>query len=435
MSSADGRAVSDADANRAVSLTLRVGELLLANGEGTENVTAAMLAIGRTYGLRRIEADVNLSALTLSLVRDDGRLPVTAERRVRRREPDFARLIALHELVDEVTGQRPSLAEAQRRLRELTGRAGVYPGWVVVTALALVSTSAAVLVGGGVVVALAAFLATALGDRAGAWLARRGVAEFFQLAVAAAVGTAAAVFMIWRQMPVQASAVVVGAVIALLPGRPLVACVQDGIAGEYVTATARLSEVVFIVAAVISGIGTMLTFAVKAGVSVTVNDAPAAPLSLAVPQLLGALGLGLTFAVALRVPPRHVPPAAFGSVAIWIVYVCLCWLKLPTVLATTAAAAVIGLLGSAYAHRVRVPPMVFVIPAIGPLLPGSELFRGMLKLSLGDVLGGSHYLIEALSIALGIGAGVILGIDLLRAMRRRDVTRRIRQAARRTRGY
>lgn len=257
-------AVSDADANRAVSLALRVGELLLTNGEGTESVTAAMLAITRTYGLRRIEADVNLSALTLSLVPDDGRLPVTAERRVRRREPDFDRLIALHDLVDAITGRGLPLATAQRRLRELSGRARVYPDWVVVTAIALVSVSAAVLSGGGVVVALAAFVATVLGDRAGAWLARRGVAEFFQLAVAAAVGTAAAVFMIWREMPVQASAVVVGAVIALLPGRPLVACVQDGIAGEYVTATARLSEVVFIVAAVISGIGTMPAVAVKA---------------------------------------------------------------------------------------------------------------------------------------------------------------------------
>ncbi|MFI9596069.1 threonine/serine exporter family protein [Nonomuraea sp. NPDC052265] len=52
-------AVSDADANRAVSLALRVGELLLANGEGTERVTATMPAITRAYGLRRIEADVN----------------------------------------------------------------------------------------------------------------------------------------------------------------------------------------------------------------------------------------------------------------------------------------------------------------------------------------------------------------------------------------
>ncbi|MCK2215274.1 threonine/serine exporter family protein [Actinomadura sp. ATCC 31491] len=408
----------DAEANRAISLALRVGELMLGSGASTESVTNAMRAVARAYGVRRIEVDVNLSALTLSDVPDDGGLPVTAERRVRRREPDFAHLVALHDLVGEIVADELPLATARRRLRRIDRPAPVHPPWAAATAPALVAASAAVLTGGGPVVALAAFVATLLGDRAGSWLARRAVAEFFQTAVAAAVGTAAAVLMIWQQVPVRASAIVVGAVIALLPGRSLVACVQDGIAGEYVTATARLSEVVFVVTAVLSGIGLVLTFAVQAKVPISVEDAPSAPLSLSAPQLFGAFMLGLTFAVALRVPPRHIPPAAVGALVIWCVFVCLRWLGWPSVLATAVAAATIGVLGSLYGNRVRVPPMVFVIPAIGPLLPGSVLFRGMLKLNLGDVTGGTHFLIEALSAALAIGAGVILGVNVLRALHR-----------------
>ncbi|GAA4981922.1 uncharacterized membrane protein YjjP (DUF1212 family) [Nonomuraea thailandensis] len=418
----------DADANRAISLTLRVGELMLASGEGTENVTNAMRAVARAYGVRRIEVDVNLSALTLSNVPDDGSPPVTAERRVRRREPDFAHLVELHDLVAEITARELAPTEARRRLRRIDRPAPVHPPWMAATAPALVAASAAVLTGGGPVVTLAAFVATLLGDRAGTWLARRGVAEFFRTAVASAVGTATAVLMIWQPVPVQASAIVVGAVIALLPGRSLVACVQDGIAGEYVTATARLAEVVFVVTAVLSGIGFVLTFAVRADVPITVQNAPTAPLSLAAPQLLGALMLGLTFALALRVPPRLIPPAAVGGLVIWSVYVGLRWLGWPAVLATAVAAAAIGLLGSVYADRVRVPPMVFVIPAIGPLLPGSALFRGMLKLNLGDVTGGTHYLIEALSAALAIGAGVILGMNVLRALGGRGPGRRTRRS-------
>ncbi|MFD0474974.1 threonine/serine exporter family protein [Nonomuraea thailandensis] len=122
------------------------------------------------------------------------------------------------------------------------------------------------------------------------------------------------------------------------------------------------------------------------------------------------------------------PPAAVGGLVIWSVYVGLRWLGWPAVLATAVAAAAIGLLGSVYADRVRVPPMVFVIPAIGPLLPGSALFRGMLKLNLGDVTGGTHYLIEALSAALAIGAGVILGMNVLRALGGRGPGRRTRRS-------
>src|SRR5437868_3476826 len=294
---------SDAEGHRAMALALRVGELLLGSGEATENVGGAMRRITQAYGLGHVEADVNLSALTLSAVPQDGRAPATAERRVRRRQPDYDRLIAVHDLVGEFTATVPPLSEAEERLRVITRRVGVYPSWAVVTALALISASAAVLIGGGPTVAAAAFVATVLGDRLGAWLARRGVAEFFQLAVASTMGALMAVLLIWQEVPVQASAVVVGSVIVLLPGRPLVACVQDGIAGEYVTATARLTEVVFIVAAVISGIGTTITVAVMLGVPITVDNVPSAPLTLAAPQILGALGVSLTFAVALLVPP------------------------------------------------------------------------------------------------------------------------------------
>lgn len=428
-------AASEADAHRAMALALRVGELLLGSGEATENVAGAMRRILQTYGLRHVEADVNLSAITLSHVPEDGRPAATAERRVRRRQPDYDRLIAVHELVGEIVSQELPLADTQERLREVVRRARVYPGWAVVTSLALISASAAVLIGGGPVVAASAFVATVLGDRVGAWLARRGVAEFFQLAVAAMFGALMAVLLIWQEVSVQASAVVVGAVIALLPGRPLVACVQDGIAGEYVTATARLAEVVFIVAAVISGIGTILSIGVLLNVPIQVDRVPVAPLSLAAPQLVGAVGVSLTFAVALLVPPKHLIPGALGGAVIWVTFVLLARNGLPSVMATTVAAAVVGLLGTAYARLVKVPSMVFVIPAIGPLLPGSVLYRGMLEMSLGELSKGTLDLIQALSIALGIGAGVILGAEVLRAFRGRDLARRMRPASRRTRGY
>ncbi|MFI6480715.1 threonine/serine exporter ThrE family protein [Nonomuraea sp. NPDC050663] len=428
-------AASEAEGHRAMALALKVGELLLGSGEATERVGDAMRRITETYGLRNVEVDVNLSALTLSQVPEDGRAATTAERRVRRRQPDYDRLIAVHDLVGEIVSRQLTLAETHERLREITRRTPVYPGWAVTVSLALISASAAVLIGGGVVVAMAAFVATVLGDRASAWLSRRGVAEFFGLATAAALGALVAVLLIWQEVNVQASAVVVGAVIALLPGRPLVACVQDGIAGEYVTATARLSEIVFIVAAVISGISTTLVVAVKLGVPITIDNVPTAPLSAAFPQLAGALGVSLTFAVALLVPPRHLLGGALGGLLIWVGFVFLSHHGFPSLVSTTISSALVGVIGTAYARRVNVPSMVFVIPAIGPLLPGSMLYRGMLEMSLGELSNGTLHLIEALSIALSLGAGVILGAEILRAFRGRDLARRIRPASRRTRGY
>src|SRR5207247_1672705 len=40
---------------RVLDLTLRIGELLLAGGEGAEDVEAAMLGVAHAYGLARVE--------------------------------------------------------------------------------------------------------------------------------------------------------------------------------------------------------------------------------------------------------------------------------------------------------------------------------------------------------------------------------------------
>ncbi len=72
---------------RVLDLSLRIGELLLAGGEGAEDVEAAMFAVCRSYGLDRCEPNVTFTLLAVSyqpsLVDD----PVTASRTVRRRSP------------------------------------------------------------------------------------------------------------------------------------------------------------------------------------------------------------------------------------------------------------------------------------------------------------------------------------------------------------
>ncbi|MFD0890209.1 threonine/serine exporter family protein, partial [Streptosporangium algeriense] len=142
------------DLYRTMALALRVGELLLGSGESTETVSGAMRRITNAYGVPHCEADVNLSAITLSHVPSDGSVPVTAERRVRRRLPDYDRLIAVHELIREASGGSVPLEEAESRLRKVTRRVRVYPDWFLVTALALIAASASILVGGGALVAV-----------------------------------------------------------------------------------------------------------------------------------------------------------------------------------------------------------------------------------------------------------------------------------------
>lgn len=405
------------EAYTTMDLALRVGELMLAGGETAESVDRAMSRITHAYGLPHCEIDVTLAAVGLSYLPRGGRPPVTAERRVRRRLPNYARLVAVHDLVRAAASGKLTLQESKFVLSDVIGRPTVYPNWLTVGALSLLGAAGAVLVGGGFYAAVAAFVATLLGDRTGEWLGRRGIADFFQMALAAAIGSLVTVLLAWSDTPIRSGSVIIGVVIALIPGRALVVSMQDGIAGDLVTGTTRLVEVLFTITAILSGIGAVIYLAARWGVHISLENLPTAPRSVAAAQSLGAAAIAVAFAVFHLVPRAYLLPVAVGGMISWGSYVELRQLELPAAPATAIAATVVGALGTAYARGRRVPALVCVTPCIAPLMPGTLMYRGMLELTGGDTGQGALILVEALATALAIGAGVYIGAELLRLVR------------------
>lgn len=420
------------DAYATIDLALRVGELMLAGGETAEAVDLAIGRMTRAYGLPHSEVDVTLAAVGLSyLPRGAGRPPVTAERRVRRRLPNYTRLAAVHDLVGDASAGRLTLQQARFRLSDIIGRRTAYPGWAVAGSLSLLGAAGAVLVGGGRLAAASAFAAIVLGDRTGAWLGRRGIADFFQMALAAAIGSLVTVLLVWTDAPVASGAVIVGVVIALIPGRALVVSMQDGIAGDLVTGTTRLVEVLFVIAAILSGIGAVIYLAARLGLPISLGDLPQAPSRLAVPQSIGAAAIAAAFAVFHLVPRAYLAPIAVGGMVSWTVFVEMRQLDLPSAPATAIAATAVGAAGTAFARWRGVPALICVTPCIAPLMPGTLMYRGMVELTGGDTGRGALVLVEALATALAIGAGVYIGAELLRVVR--PARRVLRPAARRVR--
>lgn len=423
---------------RAMELALRVGELLLASGEGTETVNEAMRSLSVAYGLPRSEAAVTFTAISLSCQPGKGAAPVTGERVVRRRSPDYSRLVATHKLIEEAALGLLDLDEAFDRLQTIKRRRSRYPGWLVALSLPLLAASASVLTGGGALVAGIAFLSTVVAERTTALLARRGIAEFYQYAAAATIASATGIGLIASGISLPASAVITGAIMALLPGRPLVASVQDGITGAFVSSGARLLEVFYILAAIVSGVGLSVYVATRLGVTMPLGALPAIGVSMRPAQLIGAIGISVTFAMSLLAPLRAVLASAVGGGLIWLAYVLLRSNEVPPVMAAGIAAAAIGLLAHLFARLQRSPALPYVVPVIGPLLPGTLLYRGLVELNLGDVNQGLLNLSQAIAVALALAVGISVGGELVRSLRGNGTVGTSpgnRPAARRTRGY
>ncbi|MFE9860141.1 threonine/serine exporter ThrE family protein [Streptomyces sp. NPDC005780] len=425
---------------RVLDLTLRIGELLLAGGEGAEDVEAAMFAVTRSYGLDRCEPTVTFTLLSIShqpsLVED----PVTASRTVRRRGTDYTRLAAVFRLIDDITTVEGeiSLEEAYRRLAEIRRNRHPYPGWVLTMAAGGLAGAASVLVGGGPLVFLIAALGAMLGDRL-AWLcAGRGLPEFYQFVVAAMPPAAMGVALtLTHWSDVRPSAVITGGLFALLPGRALVAGVQDGLTGYYITASARLLEVMYFFIAIVAGV----LLALYGGLQLGAELDPEARLishDRPVVQILASMVLTLAFAILLQQERSTVLAVTLNGGVAWVIYGAMARTGgLSAVAATAAAAGLVGLFGQLFSRYRYTSSLPFITAAIGPLLPGSATYFGLLGVAQNELDRGLASLSTAVATALAIAIGVNLGSEISRLFMRVPgaVGGANRRAAKRTRGF
>ncbi|UQA93948.1 threonine/serine exporter family protein [Streptomyces halobius] len=426
---------------RVLDLTLRIGEILLAGGEGAEDVEAAMFGVAHAYGLERVEPTVTFTLLSISyqpsLVDD----PLTASRTVRRRGVDYTRLSAVFRLVDDITSDGITLEEAYRGLAEIRRNRHPYPTWALTLASGLLSGSASMLVGGGLLVFLAAAAGSMLGDRL-AWLASgRGLPEFYQFVVAAMPPAAMGVTFGLVHANVQASAVITGGLFALIPGRALVAAVHDGLTGYYITASARLLEVGYLIVGIVVGVLTVLYIGLQLnpGLRTLKPQEALAQYNQPLVQIGASVLLALAFCVLLQQERHTVLAATLNGGVAWVVFGALANIsRLDPVPATAIAAGLVGLFGQLLSRYRYVSALPYVTAAIGPLLPGSATYFGLLNFAQGNLMDGIASLIKAVSLALAIAVGVNLGSETARlflrvpAMGETGVARR---AAKRTRGF
>ncbi len=300
------------------------------------------------------------------------------------------------------------------------------------------------LVGGGWLVFLLAAVGAILGDRLAWFAASRGLPEFYQFVAAAmppaAIGVTVALVEhhVTGSSSVQTGAVITGGLYALIPGRALVAAVHDGLTGFYITASARLLEVVYLIVAIVCGVLAMLYVGEKLGAGF---QSPADLRHLARPevQLVAAMVLTFAFCLLLQQERHTLVLAVFNGGVAWLIYGALHDIVgINVVASTVVAAGLVGLFGQLMSRYQFASSLPYITAAIGPLLPGSATFFGLLSIAQGDLSGGFGYLATAVSLALAIAIGVNLGGELARLfMKVPGVETPLpgRRAAKRTRGF
>ena len=423
-------AAEEREARASLDLALRVGELMLRCGAGAPQVESSVVAVAAAAGLDNLEVDITLQSLLVQCTTSSGG-QITMLRVVRSANRDFARLVAVHEFVENLVAGSYDREAAAARLREIRRMPRFWPRWVVHGAMGVLSGAVALMLGAGLFASLIAGLSALLVDSTARRLGGRGLPEFYQCAIGGFIATAIAwgAFSLGAAglLPVSSADfafIVAGGIVVLLPGRTVASAFEDVISGYSVTGAGRMFGVLLTTGGIILGVAAALSMTIKVTAALDLALASPAILDLKAsdaPVILGVLGgfvVGIAGAVSLRTRSDLVLPT--GLLCAAGVGLSLVVALVPGMGALTAvglASILLGLVGRLVALRLGSPAMVLVVPASYGLLPGLAIFRGLYEMvtsSTADsgslsLQGGITTLLGAMAVLLAIATGTTLG--------------------------
>lgn len=397
-----------------LDLTMRLGEVIFAAGAGAEDATAAMHAVARAYGLEHTEADITHTVLALTYENRSTHETISRSRNVKYRTLNFAQLTETSVLIGELIRDPLPIPEARRRLaRIVSARPQVNAFWRRI-GWSLLGAGAAILIGGGLTVIVAAFVATFFVDLLTQSLARRRVPVFYQAFAGGAVGPIVAALVQVVDPSASSSKVIVATIIMLLAGVTTFGAVHDTLSGFYITGTARIAEALVITGGLVSGVSGSALLLSRLGLTLSTDVATPSLENLPL-LMLAAIIIVVGFGLAVQMPWRAFWVIAVLGALAELLYFVGVTTGFGPIWASASSAIGVGLVAGLASRVVRTPPLVIVVAALVPLVPGLVLFRSLLQLFEGE-MNGLLGLLTAGSVAAALAAGAILAQYLVQSI-------------------
>jgi uncharacterized membrane protein YjjP (DUF1212 family) len=392
---------------KTLDLALRVGEVLLSSGAGAADVTATMWSVVHACGLRGVDIDVTFTVLTMSHQSSYDEPALIQVRHVRHRDIDYEDLTLVDHIVRDLIRGDIDRDEARAQLAKVVSSGHRLPRWAATVGYGVMGAGVGLLLGGTWILIAIAFLAAVSIDLLIRAMSRRRLPTFYQQVAGGLLATLIAVAAEASDLDVEPSFVVTVGIIMLLAGIGFMGAIQDALTGFPLTAGARILEALLATAGIIAGVSGGLTLGRMLGVNLGRLNPGVTSLSEATAVVVGAALCASAFAFASYSPPRALAPIALVAGAAALVSVLMEEQGFGRAWSAAMAAVLIGVVSYSLAARFRVPPLVIVVSAIVPLLPGLSIYRGLSLMAAGG--NGILSLVGAAAIAIALASGVILG--------------------------
>lgn len=392
----------------AVELLISFARVAHGAGYPTAELEERLVALADVLDVDGVEASVTPTLIELSVG------PLANQRtygiRVRPRPVDLDAVARLDTIVGRVVDGELDHAGALAALEDVSARPLERPLVLLLAAYGLVGAAVTPLLGGSLREATAALIVGLLVGAVALPAARRRSAEPMVAPVAAAVASLAAATLVELGFEAAPDVVTLAALVTLLPGMTLTIGMRE-LATEHLQ-----SGVANIASAVVQLLG--LVFGVAIGRSIALSwfgpaSVEVTPASFSSLHVLAAVAAGLAFTVTLRAPVKTAPLMCAATVLALVANATAAPL-VGDAAAVFVAAATIGVVGTLLGRRLRRSSLVFIVPGVLMLVPGSAGFTSVLHLLSDRPVSGISAAFDTLATALSIAYGLMVSMLVVR---------------------
>ena len=352
-----------------MQLILDIGQLMMENGASSKRVVRDMLRAAAYLGIYWENVQIHITYSTIMINVDDGVTSETMFRKCYKHGVNMMTTLLANQLSwDALTSNESYLIYRNQMMTiQQMARKRLYPQWLTLFCIGMASSA------------------------------------FF--------ATATAYLTLYIPGPPCSWLPVVACALTLIPGVPLINCVDDFLSNYLNSGMTRFTQTILVMTAMtfgLSAVAVMTSVPNFTGVRI-------APESLYIAQALAAAMAAAGFCVMFNIPKRYIPLACLGAI-ITVDMRNILMVDFGTGMATASfiGAATLSLFLLIVARNLHAPVFVLTTPAIIPLIPGVLLYRFLFAVIRIHTLTTDEFMlamqngVEAALVILGIALGATL---------------------------
>ena len=383
----------------AVFIAITLGEHIMRSGGEISRAEDTVRRVCLAYGAKAVDVIAILSVIVLSAEFENG--TVNSSRRITEiGTHNLGRLSRLNDLSRRICREKPSKEEFLEKLHSINEKSQVaIPVRIVGGIVAAVGFT--VFFGGGWLDAIFSGLIAVPMTLMMFLLVNTKMNNIIAKFVVCLIGGILAVLVDKLGLGCNADKIMIGNIMNVISGVLLTNSFRDLFGGDIMSGFFRMCT------AVLDAVGIALGYAVAIitlGGITTMGEINWPISVILIASTVATMGMILQFGIEKRV----IIWALISSILCCAAYEASLELGCGLFVASLIASAVAAAYSDFFAHFVKVPATVLIIPAIVPLVPGGSLYYTMYCAVNSDMGNFASYGLNALKIAVGLAIGVIL---------------------------